>query len=234
MSYFEARRDLWRNLIRTLLVGVFGILPLAITFAVLAWVVVLLHNLVGPYSAFGTGLRKLGLTITGCEITAYAIGMIGTVLLVYCVGLVIENGFGRRVHTAIDTSMKRVPILNTVYDASKHVTRMLSRENDSLKGMTPVMCYFGDDGKAATPALMPTQELVQLGDKAYHVVIIPSAPVPFGGALVCVKAEWVKPAECSIDELIGIYMSMGASAPASLGRGNPSTNQPEPARLQVS
>src|SRR5262245_43209766 len=185
MPYFDAIRGSWRDLVRTLLVGVFGILPLAITFAVLAWFVVLLHNLVGPYSVFGTALRKLGLTITGCEITAYAIGMIGTVLLVYCVGVVIENGLGRRVHTAIDTSMTRVPILNTVYDASKHMTRMLNRENDSLKGMTPVICYFGDDGAAATPAIMPAQEPVEFGDKGHHGVIMPRSSLTSRGAHVC-------------------------------------------------
>jgi uncharacterized membrane protein len=45
---------------------------------------------------------------------------------------------------------------------------------------------------------------------------VPTAPVPFGGALLCVKAEWVKPAACSMDELLGMYMSMGMSAPAHL------------------
>jgi uncharacterized membrane protein len=223
----------WRRLVRTLLVGVFGILPLAITFAVLAWFVVLLHNFVGPYSLFGKALRTLGLTVTGCEITAYAVGMLGAVVLVYGVGLVIENGVGQRLHGAIDASMKRVPILSTVYDASKHMTRILDRKKDDLQGMVPVMCYFGDEGAAATPALMPTQELVRFGGREYRVVIIPSAPVPFGGALVCVKPDWVKPADCSIDELIGIYMSMGASAPQCLGRKVPEQDQPTPAKLQA-
>src|SRR5262245_63679994 len=41
-----------------------------------------------------------------------------------------------------------------------------------LKGMTPAMCLFGDDGTAAMPAPMPTPDLVLFGGKEYHVVII--------------------------------------------------------------
>jgi hypothetical protein len=52
------------------------------------------------------------------------------------------------------------------------MTRMLNRENDSLKRMSRQMCYFGADGTAAMPALMPTPELVRFGGEEYHVVII--------------------------------------------------------------
>jgi uncharacterized membrane protein len=90
--------------------------------------------------------------------------------------------------------------------------------NNALQGMIPVMCYFGGSGGAATPALMPTRELVRLGEDDYHVVMIPTAPVPFGGALMCVRADWVKPAEFSFDDLIGVYVSMGLTAPDCLGR----------------
>ena len=46
--------------------------------------------------------------------------------------------------------------------------------------------------------------------------MIPTAPVPFGGALICVKASWVQPAECGFDDLVGVYMSMGVTAPRCL------------------
>ncbi len=100
------------------------------------------------------------------------------------------------------------------------------RNVNSLQRMTPVMCCFGNDSSVAVPCLMPTPELVRFGGVEYHVVIIPTAPVPFGGALVCVRREWVKPAECSLDELIGIYMSMGSSAPGCFDRANASEAVP--------
>jgi uncharacterized membrane protein len=158
------------------------------------------------------------MTVTACEITAYGFGLAGAVLLVYGLGVLLEYGVGRRWNAAMDRTMRRIPILRTLYDASKNLSNVFDTRNNSLQGMTPVMCYFGDNGGAATPALMPTPAIVRLGDDDYHIVMIPTAPVPFGGALICVKAEWVKPAEFSFDELIGIYVSMGLTAPDCLGR----------------
>ncbi len=216
MSEPDVTLSIWQRLTRTYLTGILGILPLALTLAILAWLVVFLHNLVGPASSFGTMLRSAGMTVSACETTAYALGLIGAIVLVYAVGLMVEHGPGIRLRTAMDGAIGRMPLVNTVYDASKNLTSMFDRKQDSLEGMAPVMCYFGDDLSAGIPALMPTSKLVRMNGADYRVVIIPSAPVPFGGALLCVKAEWVKPAACSIDELLGIYMSMGMSAPMHL------------------
>ena len=48
---------------------------------------------------------------------------------------------------------------------------------------------------------------------------VPSAPVPFGGALVYVPAAWIEPAEGGIDELMSVYVSMGITAPGAKTAG---------------
>ncbi len=216
MSSETGDRGFLQRLSQTYLTGMLGLLPLGLTFAILAWLVVFLHDLVGPASTLGRMLRSAGMTVTACEITAYVIGLIGMLLLVYGIGLLAENGSATRWRGMMDNSLQRVPIVNTVYDASKNLTSMFDRRQDSLQGMKPVICYFGDNLAAGIPALMPTSEVVRMHDEEYRVVIIPTAPVPFGGALLCVKADWVKPVDCSFDELLGIYMSMGMSAPDHL------------------
>ena len=42
-----------------------------------------------------------------------------------------------------------------------------------------------------------------------------TAPVPFGGALVYVPAEWVKSAEGGVERLMNVYVSMGVTRPVS-------------------
>ena len=61
--------------------------------------------------------------------------------------------------------------------------------------------------------LMPSSERLEIDGNDYHVVIIPTAPVPFGGGLVFMPAESVKPADISVDGLMSIYVSMGVTAP---------------------
>ena len=213
--------NVFRRMSQTFITGVMGILPLALTFAVLAWLVVFLHDLAGPTSAFGRLLRSAGLTVTACEVLAYTIGLVGMVGLVYGLGLLAEHGSSLTLKQTFDRAMQRVPLLGTVYDASKNVTSVFDRRGESLQGMKPVVCYFGGDRTAATPALMPTSQPVHLHGQEYLMVIVPTAPVPFGGALLCVKAEYVEPAACSLDEMVGVYMSMGVSASRCLSHDLP-------------
>jgi uncharacterized membrane protein len=209
---------------RTFITGVIGILPLALTLAVLGWLVNFLHDLAGPTSMCGRVLRSIGMSVVACDVTAYIIGLVGALLAIYGLGVLAENGIGRRWNRAMDDALLHVPVVGTVYDASKQMTSMFDRNQDSKKqNMTPVLCFLGGQGGVVTPALMPTPELVRLGDAEYHVVMIPTAPVPFGGALLCVKAEWVQPANCGFDELVGIYMSMGVTAPRTLGNAAAAT-----------
>jgi uncharacterized membrane protein len=104
----------WQRISRTYLTGILGVLPLALTLIVLAWLVVFLHNLVGPSSSFGKLLRSAGMTVSACEATAYVIGL---------VGVPVERGPGRNLRTIMDSALDRVPVVNTVYDASKNLPR---------------------------------------------------------------------------------------------------------------
>ncbi len=205
------------RLMQTFVTGVIGILPLAIMLAILVWLINLLHDLAGPTSICGRVMRSVGMSIVACDVTAYLIGLIGALLAVYGLGVLVERGIGRRWGRAMDDALVHIPVLGTVYDASKQMTSVFDRKQDAKQSMTPVMCFLGVEGGVASPALMPTPELVRLGETEYHVVMIPTAPVPFGGALLCVKKEWVTPANCGFDELVGIYMSMGVTAPRCLG-----------------
>jgi uncharacterized membrane protein len=54
---------------------------------------------------------------------------------------------------------------------------------------------------------------ILIGGEPYHVVLVPSAPVPVGGALIYVPAAWVKPANIGVETLMSIYVSMGVTSP---------------------
>lgn len=64
-------------------------------------------------------------------------------------------------------------------------------------------------------ALLPSPKRVLIGQQEYLGVLVPSAPVPVGGALVYVPASWVKPAEGGVEHLMAVYVSMGVTAPRS-------------------
>jgi len=57
---------------------------------------------------------------------------------------------------------------------------------------------------------------ITIGGQNYHVVLVPSAPVPVGGALIYVPAAWVKPANIGVEALMSIYVSMGVASPQTV------------------
>jgi uncharacterized membrane protein len=79
--------------------------------------------------------------------------------------------------------------------------------------MSAVFCFFGDQRGAGLLGLLVSPERVRLRGRDYHIVLVPTAPVPFGGGLMFVPAESVQSAEMSVDGLMSVYVSMGVSAP---------------------
>ena len=86
--------------------------------------------------------------------------------------------------------------------------------------MSPVWCFFGGEGSAAVLALMPSHQPVAIGEHSYLGILVPSAPVPFGGALIYVPANWVKPAEGGVERLMNVYVSMGVTPARRHARGS--------------
>lgn len=204
----------FRAPIRTFVAGLLAVLPVVLTVAVIVWVASLVDQFVGPHSAVGELLVSIGLTFVETRIAAYVIGIVFVLLVVYVLGLFVEAGLQRRLQAFIDGVLRRIPLVRSVYDSTHRFVGMLDRrEQTDLKTMSPIWCFFGGEGGAAVLALLPTQEPILLGGHRHHVILLPTAPVPFGGALMFVPAEWIKPASFGVEGLTSIYVSMGISAP---------------------
>jgi uncharacterized membrane protein len=72
---------------------------------------------------------------------------------------------------------------------------------------------------------------VVIGEHSYLGLLVPSAPVPFGGALIYVPSSWVKPAQGGVERLMNVYVSMGVTPPQSMPPGGlkPALAKPKPA-----
>lgn len=199
------------------LAGLLVVLPIVLTIGVVAWVAGFVFQLIGPGTPVGRALESLGLHFATNSLAAYVLGWIVVLAVVFCLGLLVEAGAKRFLTRFFDALTRRVPLIGGVYGTAKQLVAMFDRKNESeIKSMCAVWCYFGKEAGAAVLALMPSPERFTLDGRDYNVVIIPTAPVPFGGALVFMPAECVQPADISVDGLMSIYVSMGISAPQFL------------------
>lgn len=206
-----------RPLARYFLAGVFAILPLAITVAVVSWVGNLVLGILGPDTLIGQALRGVGFQFATNATAAYVIGTALVLVVVFLVGVAVETGAKNLLQRAIDAVLQRIPIIGSVYGTSKQLVGLVDKKQDAdLTGMSPVFCFFGEDGGVGILALLVSPQRFRINGKDYHIVIVPTAPVPVGGGLLFMPVEMVKAADVTMEAVVSIYVSMGVSAPQFL------------------
>ena len=202
---------------RTFIAGFLVLLPLAVTLAVIVWVGSFIFAYLGPDSAIGRILLSIGFNFSDSPAVAYALGAVVVIGLIYLLGVAVESRLESRIRSALDSLMQRIPFVGNLYDVTRRfVAIMERRDQDGLKSMSPVWCSFGGEGGATVLGLLPMPKPITIGGQNYHVVLVPSAPVPVGGALIYVPAAWVKPANIGVEALMSIYVSMGVASPQTV------------------
>jgi uncharacterized membrane protein len=204
---------------RCFLAGVFALLPVIITAAVIIWVANFLERFLGPDSLFGQGLQRLGTRFAADLALAYVIGALIVLGAVFVTGVIVEAGARNLLQRLTTAVFSRIPIVGSIYGTSQQLVNMLDRkDNADLQGMKVVFCLFGEASGAGFLALLVSPERYRIRDCDYQIVIVPTAPVPFGGGLLFVPATAIQPADMSAEGLISIYVSMGVTAPQYLSR----------------
>jgi uncharacterized membrane protein len=145
------------------------------------------------------------------------IGLLIVAGAVYLLGAIVQANLLPRIPGLVDSLMQRIPLVSLVYDLSKRFVGLLDRKNENdLASMSPVWCFLGGDGGPAVLGLLPRPEPVSVAGEPYYAILVPFAPVPFGGTLVYVPAKWVVPADMRVENLISTYVSMGVSSPSEV------------------
>lgn len=205
--------------LRTLLAGVLAILPLVLTIGGTIWAGILLIDWAGPQSAFGRLLATIGLAFVPGQAMAYAVGFLAIILFLYGVGLLVSSQLRTGIAAFIARIMEHTPLIGSVYSLlSRFVGAFGKQGKTDTSAMAPVWCFFGGVGGVAVLALLSAPEVVEIEGKSYLAVLVPTAPVPFGGGLLFVPVDWVSPAAIGAEALTSIYVSMGMTAPQFLAR----------------
>ncbi len=203
----------FRRASRCFLAGILAILPLVITVAVVTWVGGLVSQFLGPSTMVGQALRSVGLHFATNEMAAYAIGAALVLALIFLVGAAVEAGAKTLLQRLLDAVLQRIPLVGSVYGTSKQLVGLVDKKQGAdLSGMRAVFCFFGGQTGTGVLALLVSPERFLIHGKEYHIVIVPTAPVPVGGGLLFVPVESVYPAEVSLEAVISIYVSMGVTA----------------------
>lgn len=205
------------NQLRILLTGLLAILPLVLTIGGTIWFGALLFEWAGPQSTFGNVLSAIGLTFGSSRAAAYLVGFLAIILCLYVVGLQVSSRLRSGITGFVGRVMERAPLIGSVYGLLHRFLGAFGKQGSTdTSAMAPVWCFFGGVGGVAVLALLSAPEPVEIGGERYLAVLVPTAPVPFGGGLLFVPAGWVMPAAIGAEALTSIYVSMGMTAPQFL------------------
>ena len=199
---------------RVFFTGLLAALPLLLTIFVTVWLLSLVNQYFGPGSGFGRFLTSLGFGVGTSEIAPYLVGLALIAVAIYALGLLVHSRIGTWASNLFERIIRRIPLVSNVYDLSNRFVSIVDTKNgDSLKSMSPAWCFFGGKPGAAVLALLPSKTPIDIGGTSYVPVLVPSAPVPFGGALIYVPEAWIEIADLKIDDLMSVYVSMGLTPP---------------------
>ena len=211
---------LWsKGIVSTFLTGLFVILPLVITIAILAWVGNMARDFAGPDSALGHGLETIGLRFVANEAVASVIGWILAILAIWLLGAFTVATARYRLEDAFHWAVSSIPVVKNVYGPVAQVVSMLKKKEDSdIKGMSVVYCNFGEAQGSGFLAFLTSHETFCFYGEDCHIVYIPTSPVPMSGGIVFVPVKNVHHVEMSADSLMQIYFSLGVMASSVVPR----------------
>ncbi len=202
---------------RAFLTGLAFLGPLLLTAIVLAWVFSQLIGFVGPDSVIGHVLTAGGRLFAGERahpLLSFAIGVLLVGGFVTMLGFLVQDRARRVLEEWVDSAIGRIPLLGNIYRPVAQLLRSMGGSKaEEMQSMGVCRVEFG--GGVETIAFLASSETYDIGGGPARLVLIPTAPVPIGGALLLVAAHKVHPIpEMKFDDLARLYLTMGMTPPA--------------------
>lgn len=189
--------------IRTRLVsGLLVLVPAGVS----VFALTLLYNVtVGAVSAV---IDPLFVELPNVLVTALSIALFLTVL--YALGALAANVVGRRFISAFERLLDRLPLVNSIYGASKQVVGAFQTK----PGKTARSVVFVPFPHPETRAVGFLTGEVRTRDGARMcTVFIPTTPNPTTGFLQMFPSDRVEPVDMDVDDAFRFIMSAGVLAP---------------------
>jgi uncharacterized membrane protein len=194
------------NLRHRFVTGLIAILPLGLTVYV-SW---FLLNLLG--NIFGNLLQKFPYLKALPHVAVSALGLILLLLLIYLVGLITSNVFGRRFLGWGESLLTRIPFIRKVYSTSRQLTDTFLIDKAAFRQVVLVEW----PRKGIYTLGFVTSELrwpMENGDHALNI-FIPNTPNPTGGRLYHIPEREIIPTNLSVEWALKMVISGGIVAPS--------------------
>lgn len=211
-----------RRLAGLFLTGLLFLLPLILTVVAFAWLLGQLTSVFGPDTLLGgliVGLGRLLTLGTVGKVAGFWLGVLAIIAAITALGVVVQTSASSFLERWVDGLLGRLPVVGKLYQPFAQLVRTMGgNSKEEMASMSVVAVRFGTGTEAL--ALLASPERFDVGNGPSRLILIPTAPVPIGGALLFVQEENVRLIPgLKFDDLAKFYITMGTVAPPPLLAG---------------
>jgi uncharacterized membrane protein len=203
-------------IMRRLLAGLIAVAPIVVTWVILSF-------LFQQLSYFGRPLiRGLSSAIRPTSppladfISNQALQSVLAVVVVligiYLLGWLAERIAGRRLIGLVDALAQRIPIVQTIYRATKRFLDMTSPTNDDQKVQRVVLIDFPSPEMKTVGLLTHSMRDSKTGEEL-AVVYVPTTPNPTSGYLEILPIKSLTFTDWTFDQAMAFIVTAGSNAP---------------------
>ena len=214
-------RTLLSRIGHNFLTGLFLLLPIGITVAVLFFLMDLMGRYVQPLAEIGAekAFASLGQTIPDLKVGLWhsavvVVSALVTAALLTVVGFISKRLFGKVLRRWFSRVVERVPGLSALYGAIRQMVDALSGQNKEMFRRV-VLVEFPHPGCWSIGFVtheQPEAFSEALGRKVVNV-FVPNAPAPTAGFILQVEPHQIRETELGVSQAIGLLVSFGAVMP---------------------
>jgi uncharacterized membrane protein len=191
-----------------LVAGLLAIVPVAVTLAVLRWIVNTLDSTLLILPQAWQPDRLIGYHIPG-------FGVLLTLAILLIVGAIVSNFFGRKIVEWGDQLVTRIPVVRSIYSSVKQVSDTLfSPSGNAFRTAVLVQWPRADMWTIGFVTGAPGGDAANYLVGDYVSVYVPTTPNPTGGYFVMLRKSECIELKMSVDEALKYVISMGVVAPA--------------------
>jgi uncharacterized membrane protein len=187
--------------------GLLVIVPVAITIAVLQWIIGTLDRTLLILPEAWQPDRLIGVHIPG-------FGVLLTLAILLTVGAVVSNFMGKKLVHWGDMMVSRIPVVRSIYSSVKQVSDTLfSESGNAFRTAVLVQWPRADVWTIGFVTGAPGGDVANHLVGEYLSVYVPTTPNPTGGYFVMLRRSDCIELKMSVDEALKYVISMGVVAP---------------------
>jgi uncharacterized membrane protein len=187
--------------------GLLVIVPVAITIAVLQWIIGTLDRTLLILPETWHPDRIIGMHIPG-------FGVLLTLAILLTIGAVVSNIVGKKLVHWGDRVVSRIPVVRSIYSSVKQVSDTLfSESGNAFRTAVLVQWPRTDVWTIGFVTGAPGGDVTNHLVGEYLSVYVPTTPNPTGGYFVMLRKSDCIELKMSVDDALKYVISMGVVAP---------------------